>query len=56
MKAQMKAASRADARYAAIIESAENTVSVRDMAASNQTKMSFDDFISQLNTNATSNT
>ena len=44
MKAQMKAASRSNAKYALIIEQEENIVSVRNMDESRQYKMTFDEF------------
>lgn len=48
VKAQMKAASRANAKYALFIEPQGNTVTARNMILSEQRKMSFDEFLSLL--------
>jgi len=48
MKAQMKTASKYNARYVVIVEPEENMVSVRDMEKSEQKTMSFDGFLGLL--------
>ena len=48
VNAQMKAASRLNAKYALFIEPEENTVSVRNMDTSVQEIMTFDDFFALL--------
>jgi len=48
VKAQMKSASRSNAKYALFIEPEDNTVTARNMILSEQQKMSFDEFLSLL--------
>jgi len=48
MKAQMKTASKYNAKYVVIVEPEENMVSVRDMEKSEQKTMSFEEFLGLL--------